>query len=211
MNFDNRCWEQPWIADEDFKKACGRIAGRTLLSLERLWVLWQVVGQTKHLGAEIWECGVYKGGSALLICRRIKDTHSTLRLFDTFTGIPFIDTEKDNFCKFGDFGDAGDSLLPFMLYDKIDIRAGIIPYTFVGLEASKIAFCHVDVDVYQSVKACCEFVWPRLIVGGAMVFDDYNTRECEGARIATDEFFSDKKEKPIMTWGESAVVFKSIG
>ena len=71
------------------------------------------------------------------------------------------------------------------------------PYTLVSPDRP-IALAHVDVDIYRSVWDCCEFIYPRLQVGGAMVFDDYGFPTCPGARKAVDEFFRNKPETPII-------------
>jgi O-methyltransferase len=36
------------------------------------------------------------------------------------------------------------------------------------------------VDVYQSAKDSFEWSWPRVVVGGAVVFDDYGFERCVG-------------------------------
>jgi hypothetical protein len=54
---------------------------------------------------------------------------------------------------------------------------------------------HFDVDLYESTKACLEFFYPRMIVGGVMLSHDYSL--LAGVRKAVDEFLQDKPEKPI--------------
>ena len=212
--FNPRCWNEPWCDDFEFQNSIRRIQGQTLISIGRLWALWSLVKQAKGLGGEVWECGVYKGGSAAMIADAVRDKGLTLRLFDTFTGIPHSD-KRDNAHRPGDFNNTNVvAVRELVHYGKAIISAGIIPETFKGLEDSKISLCHVDVDVYQSVKDCCEFVWPRLILGGIIVFDDYDATSCAGARLAVDEFFEDKHICPIMIKDKessaSGVVFKSF-
>jgi hypothetical protein len=55
----------------------------------------------------------------------------------------------------------------------VEYHSGLIPNTFAGLEDSAISFVHVDVDIYQAVMDCCRFAFPRLVIGGIIVFDDY--------------------------------------
>ena len=74
---------------------------------------------------------------------------------------------------------------------------------------SRVAFAHVDVDVYQSVWDCCEFIYPRLTTGGVMVFDDYGFPTCPGARKAVDEFFANKPETPIILQTGQAIAIRS--
>ena len=64
------------------------------------------------------------------------------------------------------------------------------------------------VDIRQSVLDCCEFVYPRMVPGGVLVFDDYGFLTCPGARAAVDEFFSDKPEHALVLHTGQAIVFK---
>jgi O-methyltransferase len=57
---------------------------------------------------------------------------------------------------------------------------GIFPDETIESLPNKIRLCHVDVDTYGSAKACLETVWPRLSVGGMIIFDDYGFWGCEG-------------------------------
>jgi O-methyltransferase len=36
------------------------------------------------------------------------------------------------------------------------------------------------VDTYLSAKEIFEYVWPRLVIGGIIIFDDYGFWTCEG-------------------------------
>jgi len=48
----------------------------------------------------------------------------------------------------------------------------------------------------MSYKVTLPFVWPRLAVGGYIWLDEYYSLKFPGARIATDEFFREKADKP---------------
>ena len=50
---------------------------------------------------------------------------------------------------------------------------------------------HADADLYSSTKYLLEHLWPRLSVGGVVVFDEYdNTAEWPGEKLAADEYFA---------------------
>lgn len=49
-----------------------------------------------------------------------------------------------------------------------------------------VAFAHVDVDWYEPVKICLEFIFPNIVVGGGIIFDDYH--DWGGCRNAADEY-----------------------
>jgi O-methyltransferase len=53
--------------------------------------------------------------------------------------------------------------------------------------------------MYLSYKQSLEFFYDKMIVGGYIIFDDYNSRVCEGATIAINEFFLNKKENVLKT------------
>lgn len=72
----------------------------------------------------------------------------------------------------------------------------------------KLCFAHIDVDLYDSTKCAIEFVYPKLTSGGIVVFDDYGDLVSQGAKKATDEFFTDKKEKPVYLTTKQSIVIK---
>ena len=202
----------PWEGNAEFVASFRRVQQNTIVPIERCWTLWQMAKQAAWLDGEIWECGVYKGGTAALIADAIRGSTKRLRLFDSFAGIPYKD-EADNH-NVGDFAFADiEAVRSLVRYENTFIHKGVIPDVFAGLEYNSISFCHVDVDMYRSVLSCCEFIWYRLCVGGCMVFDDYGHPFCSGAKKEVDEFFADKGVYPILASGhdkgDSAVVFKN--
>lgn len=54
----------------------------------------------------------------------------------------------------------------------------------------------LDCDLYESYTIALPFIWNNLSVGGYIYIDEYYSLKFPGARIATDEFFADKPEKP---------------
>jgi O-methyltransferase len=129
------------------------------------------------------EVGVYQGGSALFLYEIAQEQGRFLHLFDTFEGMPTageFDTHK-----VGDFADVDfDRVrrsMPLAIFYK-----GLFPDTMPA-ELSPLAFVHIDCDQYQSVKDSIERLWPLVVEGGIMLFDDYSY--LEGARLAVDEVF----------------------
>jgi hypothetical protein len=56
----------------------------------------------------------------------------------------------------------------------------------------------IDCDLYESHKISLPFVWDRMPIGGYLFLDEYYSLKFPGARIATNEFFSNKLDKPEM-------------
>lgn len=77
------------------------------------------------------------------------------------------------------------------------------------MEGDAVSFAHIDVDLYASVLDCCRFIYPRLVRGGFMVFDDYGFPTCPGARKAVDDYFATAPSYPLVLPTGRALVFKS--
>lgn len=201
---------EPWRSPA-FQRLFAEVSTHSLLSPDRAWVLNSELRQAVTTPGAIYELGVYRGGSAALLQSVNQETGAgrTLRLFDTFEGMPAVDANRDLHSA-GDFADTSEEEVRslFAGLDNIDIRKGFIPATFAGLDADIICFAHIDLDIYRSILDACEFVYPRLSPGGVIVFDDYGFPSCPGARQAVDEFFSDKPEVPLSLSTAQAVVHR---
>ena len=53
----------------------------------------------------------------------------------------------------------------------------------------RICLMHVDCDLYRPTRAALELLWPRVVTGGVVIFDDYGIRPWEGETTAVDEYF----------------------
>ena len=92
-------------------------------------------------------------------------------------------------------------------YPSVRLHVGSIPETLSSLAEGRVAWAHVDVDLYRSVHDCIEFLYPRLVAGGTLVFDDYGFPSCAGARRAVDEAFAARPEVPLcLPTGQCLVV-----
>ena len=201
----------PWLGSGDFKQQNELAQLHTMVSRECCYILYTLAQQSLHLNGELWECGVYKGGTATLLAETVAKNgyRCVLRLFDTFEGMPATDSQKDLHSQ-GDFGDTSLKKVKDRVgsEEMVSIHKGFIPQTFTDFEDSIIAFAHIDVDIFKSVWDCCEFIYPKMLAGGFMIFNDYGFPSYPGARQAIDEYFMDKPEKPLILATGQAVVFK---
>jgi O-methyltransferase len=207
----------PWQGYGEFAQYYSVARDYTLVSPDRCYVLYQLARQAMNLPGVWYEAGVYRGGTAALLVRLIaahRRSDLLVRLFDTFEGMPATDSEFDRVSQ-GEFGDTSIAYVTQLLewaagdVSFVRIHKGLIPESFSGLEDDSISFAHVDVDLYASVLACCRFIYPRLIKGGFIVFDDYGFPTCPGARKAVDEYFGDTASYPLVLPTGQAIVFKS--
>lgn len=202
-----------WLIPGELSSLYTLVECKTLVSLEGLYTLLRLIRQCQNLPGEFWECGVYLGGTAdfmaLMMANRTDMEPKTLRLFDTFEGMPETSSEFD-LHKQGDFSHDLWQYIEksFGRYPFVSLHRGFIPDTFHGLENSRIAFLHCDLDIYKSIHDNLDFCYPRMVAGGAILFDDYGHTTCPGARRAVDEFFADKPEEVFVLNSGQAFVIK---
>lgn len=194
----------PWLRDAKFqayldyiKPPCSASGNteKTLVDIYRCWTLWQVSQQLAHSPGNIFEVGVYKGGTAALFAHSIKesaDPHTKLYLFDTFRGVAKAG-QFDTAYKGGEHSDTSVESVRalvsrFIAPDRFDIRPGLFPEdSTAGVDNIPIKLAHVDVDVFQSTVDAVNWIWPRLIHGGFVIVDDYGLQGTEGVTRACEQ------------------------
>jgi O-methyltransferase len=161
-------------------------------------------------GTTIWygrtRSSVPTGAAELL---RQADDRRALHLFDSFAGMPQTST-GEAFEK-GDFSRTSEGAVRALVSPtgaNVVFHPGYIPDTFAHATIAQLAYAHVDVDLYQSVQDCIEYVYPKLAPGGILIFDDYGFPSCSRAREATDRAFAARREKPIYLPTGQAFVLK---
>ena len=176
-----------------------------LLFDNEAYQIFMAVKRTERIPGDIAEVGVYKGGSAKLICEA--NNGRMLHLFDTFQGLPNVgNIDKPQFCE-GQFAVSFEEVKKYLnTYDNVHFYVGLFPDTAVPVMRKNFSFVHLDVDTYESTTNCLEFFYPRMSKGGIILSHDYIT--AAGVRKAFDEFFQDKPEPLIEMSGSQCLVVK---
>ena len=173
-----------------------------LLTFTEAVQLVDCVSSCSKLDGAMAEVGVYKGGSAKLICNY--KGSKELYLFDTFEGLPYIDKESGYFEKgqySSQFELVKDSLKDFQ---NVHLVKGLFPQSGASIEGSKFCFVHLDVDLYESTLDCLKFFYNKMVRGGMILTHDYPL--IPGVKKAFDEFFADKPECVIKMSGNQGLV-----
>lgn len=184
----------------------------TMTSLERMYGLYQAVEYiTAHrIPGDVVECGVWKGGSAMVAALsliRFGDTQRDLWLYDTFEGMTDpggrdVDwagktaadhlAEKkmtaDQWCR-STLREVRDAM-GFTRYpaDRIHYVVGKVERTIPAQSPDQLALLRLDTDWYDSTRHELEHLFPRLVGGGVILIDDYG--HWQGCRQAVDEYFA---------------------
>jgi len=110
--------------------------------------------------------------------------------------------DSSNISMSGDFSNAAKTELErkiaYLGLDNVILVQGEFSSTMSEnkTEPKEIMAALIDADLYASYTACLPFIWPRLTRGGYLYLDEYYSLKFPGARIATDQFFGDLRDKP---------------
>lgn len=204
---------QPWLEDEETVSLFSLTKHRSSLAGDALYLLVGWLNYAMGLPGNLAEFGVYKGGSAIVLAKKLNQEapDKILHLFDTFQGMPETDPSRDNYYQKGDFDDTSlEQVYHFLkeVESNVKFHAGIFQDTVHAVADEKFCWVHIDADIYSSVKFATEFMYPRLVSGGVIIYDDYGWKDCAGAKLAVDEFYADKPEVPVYLTTSQCVVIK---
>lgn len=178
-------------------------------SLDRKYVVRELLGQVAHLEGDLAECGVYQGATAYLLCEATAGTGKRVHLFDSFQGLSRPGTSDGDYWRTGALSSEEAHVRRNLAgFEAFELHPGWIPTRFSEVADRRFSFVHVDVDLYQPTRDSVEFFYPRLVPGGLMVLDDYGFANCPGARQAVDEFFLTRPERVLKLPTGQAFVIK---
>lgn len=163
----------------------------SLLSVDRILNLIKYSNAAVR-GGYICELGVFRGGSLEILAKY--NPGIDILAIDSFEGVP--DEGPNDFHTKGDFaGVDHHALIGYFrtVYPAVRVFKKFIPEAFNVFDDNiRFSFTHVDLDMESSVRHSCDFIYPRTLTGGMILFDDYKVNSTPGATKAIDEFFADK-------------------
>ena len=201
----------------------------TMTGKETMFALYEAVRYacTRGISGDFVECGVWRGGSALVAALTMRELGDMrlLYLYDTFEGMTAptahdVDLEggraADYIDQYGDEGrwcyaDERDVRHVFEsrgFGDQIRIVRGDVLQTLQVVRPQSISVLRLDTDWYESTKLELELLYPLLSPGGVLIIDDYG--HWEGSRAAVDEYFSGR-HRPLLSRITPAVRMAVVG
>ena len=198
---------------------CARVKPHTLTGPERIIALRDAVRYVIEAGIEgsIVECGVWRGGSMLVIALTLLEagvTDRDLYLFDTFTEMPdptdedvdiwgrkmepLMDQAKANPDLQNTPVDAVRQVILSSGYpaERVHMVQGMVEDTVPAGAPDTIALLRLDTDWYESTKHEMEHLWPRVPAGGVLIVDDYG--QFVGCKKAVDEYLAASGEHVLL-------------
>ena len=209
--------------DPEFEEVYQAVKKFTMTSVERLFSLYKAVEYVvkSELPGDFVECGVWRGGSMMLVAHtlnRLGDRQRRIYLFDTFEGHPKPDAELDvdlwgnravadwqKHRKTDETSDWAyvsiDEVRANMAntgypMDKVVLVKGMVEKTAVESTPEQLALLRLDTDWYESTRVALEVMFPRLSDNGVLIADDYG--HYMGHRKAIDEYFEKTHTFPLL-------------
>ena len=205
-------------SDEVFSSIFNKARPFTMTGKEAMFALYDAVRYIvrNDIPGDIVECGVWRGGSALLAALTLRElgVKRPIWLYDTFDG-KTAPTEKDidregqsASAYIEEYGDAGK----WCYADLNDVRNTFASYGFNNEDVHfvqgdvlqslpethprNVSLLRLDTDWYASTKIELEILYPRLSQYGILIVDDYGY--WAGSRAAVDEYF-EKGPMPLLS------------
>jgi len=162
----------------------------------------EFIKKTENLDGDILELGIYRGGLTVMTARFLQKLHSKRRIYacEGFVGLPYEDRFSIWENAKGFYADTSPDLVlkkfqKFGVSDKITLVEGLFEKTlYEKLTDKKFSLVLVDCDLYDATKFAMKFVYPRLVKGGTVVFDEYDVVDVDqpacGETTAVNEFCS---------------------
>jgi O-methyltransferase len=207
----------PWRVDAEYRATLEEISGCTLLDEMRLHELWQLADQVGHLWGDGIEIGCWRGGAGCLIAHRLsaRRPSATMFLCDTFAGVVKAG-DRDRDYRGGEHDDADErtvlELARRMGLKNVEVLVGIFPEDTGSQVADRaFAFAHIDVDVYDGARDAFDWLLPRLVPGGVVVFDDYGSTATGGIRALVDELHGHPDLAVVRNLNGQAVAVRRAG
>lgn len=185
----------PWYDDLEFLKVYDECKKHTLVDIYRCYELWNYIKKNNHIKGDVLEVGVWRGGSGCIIAKASQlFSDGKIYLADTFSGVVKA-SSNDTVYKGGEHSDTNieivNDLIGGLGLNNVEILKGIFPdeinFKLLELNEVSLKMCHIDVDTYSSAKDIFLNIWPLIVSGGVVIFDDYGFWGCEGITKLVNE------------------------
>ncbi|HEX7903826.1 MAG TPA: TylF/MycF/NovP-related O-methyltransferase [Chitinophagaceae bacterium] len=196
--------------DQEFHELYEKINKYTIVGIERSYALYRAVKYIleRNIKGSFVECGVWRGGSAMLIAYTLLKagvTDKKIILYDTFEGMVKpgendgkfekqewermkIDEGRNSWCLSTIEEVQANMLQTCYPKGNIMLIKGKVEETIPEQTPGQIALLRLDTDWYTSTKHELTHLYPLLEKNGVLIIDDYGA--WQGARKATDEYFA---------------------
>jgi predicted O-methyltransferase YrrM len=183
------------------------------LSKRHCLFMTSLLRSTLHLPGNIIECGSSRCGSAVIMSRVAPN--KIVYACDSFQG--FLPSEVMQQRLAGSIIGNGAFKSTSLAYvteklrrlkiQNVEIIPGYFQNTLNALE-DDFCFAFIDCDLHDSVLFCLEQLTPRIVGGGIIVVDDYDSSFYLGCKQAVDGFMSVPRGLERVAYKEGMIAFR---
>lgn len=167
---------------------CRLACAASVNPVEKLRLMADHFASVRDLPGDVADLGACRGGTSLILRRLAPDKH--LHVFDTWEGTPYDDPLCHH--KSGEWAARLEDCQELVGSSELTYyHRGVFPdVVLLDDECRECCFVYVDMDTEQATRDAIAFFWPRLVLGGKMVIDDFGWHACMGVEKAVREAFS---------------------
>lgn len=183
------------IRSADVIEVCRVGANASVNPFDKLKLMADHFLTVKELPGDVADLGACAGGTSYILRRLAPD--KMLHIFDTWEGTPYSDPLCHH--KKGEWRVSLEDCQRLVENgDLTTYHQGIFPNT-VNEGCDRFCFVYIDMDTEQATRDAIKFFWPRLVLGGKLLIDDYGWTPCAGVKKAVDEEVSEDKRSVIQS------------
>jgi hypothetical protein len=182
--------------------------------LPRFLAHYELFKKVVDLPGSIVEIGVYRGASFFTWTKLMEtfcpgDRYRMVYGFDQFSGLTQF-SDKDAPPSENTYSSSAEAMRELVdIHNHDGLIPGIprcrliegdiietVPKFVKDNPGVRIAVLSLDADLYAPTKAALEFLYPLVLRGGIVVFDEYAWEQWPGESCAVDEYFATLGERP---------------
>ncbi len=170
-------------------------------NISRALAIYELVKKAVDLPGHFCELGCWNGSNLVYLAKLISILRPKGNVevfgFDSFQGLQSFDSQKDLSPAGGEGSYQGnpelleDVLRLYQLQEWVQLVKGrmedTLPRFLEERKDVRFSFIYLDADLYSPTKVGIELLYPRLLKGGVMVFDQYNIPSWAGETAALHE------------------------
>jgi O-methyltransferase len=153
------------------------------------YALYALVRMQASVPGNLAEIGMYRGGSAKIICRM--KGNKKFYGFDTFEGLPSVGSEDPGWFHKTQFDANREAVAAYLKnFSDVTLTKGVFPETGSVLDGERLSFVNLDVDLYKGMIDSLNFLWDKMSERGLILIHDSHLA---GVKKALQEFLANHK------------------
>lgn len=169
----------------------------------------ELLNMIQRLPGDVVECGSHYCGTTMIMADHFRSQARRKIVYacDSFGGFAPDEFERERqlgrttklqgtYTETGQYEHVREKISQMGMDQQVVVVKGLFQDSFPSWinewRTTKLCFVLVDCDLEESMLFCAHTLWPLLVPGGVMAFDDYTSDEYRGARMAVDRFIAGK-------------------